>query len=126
MIYSIGHDIVDNRRFSHLLDRYEQKIIDRILSPVEKQVFAQKSHNKANYLAKRFAAKEAFAKACKTGLVDPILMPKISIINQASGQPVFQFNATIQKWLEQHQITNCHLSLSDESNYSSAFVVLEY
>src|SRR3990167_8866641 len=106
MIYAIGHDIVENKRIARMLEQYGQKFVEKILSPTEQLIHAQRQ-NKVNFIAKRFAAKEAFAKACGTGLRDPILMPGISIVNNAAGKPLFKFNTAIQAWLSQHGISNC-------------------
>lgn len=124
MIYSIGHDIVENERISSILQKYPFRFIEKILSPTELAIYFTR-HDKVRYLAKRFAAKEAFAKACKTGIRNPILFTAISVINNESGKPDFSFNEEIQQWLDIHQIKYAHLSLSDEVHLSSAFVVLE-
>lgn len=124
MIYAIGHDIAENHRIGQLLEQYQDKFVSKILSLHEKTIYATKT-NKVNYLAKRFAAKEAFAKACKTGLVAPILMPNISIVNDELGHPSFIFDESIQNWLIERKIKTCHLSLSDEVSLSSAIVILE-
>ncbi len=124
MIYSIGHDIVENVRIAKIIANYGQRFINRILSEEEHQQLILRQ-DKVKFIAKRFAAKEAFAKACGTGLRAPILMPNIIISNNELGKPVFNFNIDIKNWLEEKKICYCHLSLSDEINLSSAFVVLE-
>lgn len=127
MIYAIGHDIVNNNRIKYLYSKYGHRFVDKILSVQEKDIFNKKNEfNKIPYLAKRFAAKEAFAKACGIGVVFPILLPNISIINDKLGKPTFAFNKDINEWLITRKISNCHLSLSDENELSSAVVVLEY
>ncbi|HMT02386.1 MAG TPA: holo-ACP synthase [Burkholderiales bacterium] len=124
MIYSIGHDIVENVRIAKIIAKYGQRFINRILSEEEYQELILRQ-DKVKFIAKRFAAKEAFAKACGTGLRAPILMPNIIISNNELGKPIFNFNKDIKNWLEEKKICYCHLSLSDETNLSSAFVVLE-
>ena len=124
MIYAIGHDIVDNARMERLVHKYGEKFAAKILSPAELLIYAQRA-DKARYIAKRFAAKEAFAKACGTGIRNPILWPLISIMNDALGKPVFQFSNEIQQWLTDREIIHSHLSISDEALLSSAFVILE-
>ena len=125
MIYGIGHDIVENTRISRLLDMYGNKFASKILSSAEMQVFLTKSSPEL-FLAKRFVAKEAFAKACLTGLRYPILMPLISVVNDELGKPSFLFIEGIRQWLVERGINHTHLSLSDEKMISSAFVILEY
>jgi holo-[acyl-carrier protein] synthase len=123
-IYAIGHDIVENDRIKKLLNQHGQQFVLKILSKSEQKLLTTKT-DKVRFIAKRFAAKEAFAKACGTGLRAPILMPSISIANDSLGKPSFIFDDSIQAWLDEKQITSCHLSLSDENSLSSAFVVLE-
>ena len=125
MIFGIGHDIVENSRISTLLDRYGQQFITKVLSESEQNIFNRRT-NKVNYLAKRWCAKEAFAKACSTGLLNPALLTNISILNDDLGKPVFQFSNNLQQWLKERHINQYHISLSDERNLSSAFVILEY
>ncbi|MCC2645188.1 MAG: holo-ACP synthase [Burkholderiales bacterium] len=123
-IYAIGHDIVENNRIRLLLEKYEQQFIDKVLSVSEKRILATKT-DKVRYIAKRFAAKEAFSKACGTGMRDPILMPKISIYNDVFGKPSFIFDSKIISFLKTLGIGEYHLSISDEIQLSSAFVILE-
>lgn len=123
-IYSIGHDIVENQRIGALFAKYDQRFINKVLSTTEKEIFTLKT-DKVKFLAKRFVAKEAFAKACGSGLRTPILMPRIGIANNALGQPYFVLDSTILDHLHNLGIGNCHLSISDEVGLSSAFVVLE-
>lgn len=124
MIYGIGHDIVENQRIAKLLDKYGDGFVNKILSRSEQITFAN-HHDKPRFLAKRFAAKEAFAKACGTGLRTPILMPSISVVNNNLGKPSFEFDNSIQEWLKARDIEYTHLSLSDEIMLSSSFVILE-
>jgi len=123
-IYAIGHDIVENKRIEKLINQYGQKFVPKVLSLAEQEILLTKT-DKTRFIAKRFAAKEAFAKACGTGLRAPILMLNISIMNDSLGKPYFNLDSSIKEWLDKKQITNCHLSLSDETNLSSAFVILE-
>lgn len=124
MIFGIGHDIVENNRIAELLQKYPQTFVVKVLTPTEIELFASKK-NKINYLSKRFAAKEAFAKACGIGLRSPVLLQNISILNDSLGKPYFNFAPVLQQWLTERKILKCHLSLSDEINTSSAFVVIE-
>lgn len=124
MIFAIGHDIVEIKRIEELYTKYGNAFLNKILSEDEKIIYANNNKN-SNYLAKRFAAKEAFAKACGTGLRPPILLPGISILNNEHGKPYFKFNVEIDSWLANNKIKTCHLSLSDEKILASAFVILE-
>lgn len=124
MIYGIGHDLVDTNRIENLLNQYGQKIADRILSKREKNAYIN-CKSKVSFIAKRFAAKEAFSKACGTGLRHPVIMTYITVLNDELGKPFFYFEEKLQHWLELRKITQYHLSLTDEKHYTSAFVILE-
>ncbi len=124
MIFGIGHDIVDHTRIKHMLDKYGDKFINRILTNQEQDIYHTRKDN-INFLAKRFAAKEAFAKACGTGLISPINLLNISVLNDNLGKPILHLEHSINEWLKQHHIINNFISISDEKQYSSAFVILE-
>ena len=79
----------------------------------------------ARFLAKKFAAKEAFAKAVGSGLRDPVSLRRISITHDGLGKPVLQFDEVLRSHLAQLGIIGHHLSISDERNMIVAFVVLE-
>ena len=124
MIYGIGQDIVENKRLARVFGLYGQRFVDKVLSPAEQEVYSRRK-KKIQYIAKRFAAKEAFSKACGMGFHTPILMPRISVLNAPSGKPIFVFDNTITEWLATRKINGFHVSLSDEINTSTAFVILE-
>lgn len=124
MIYAIGHDIVENKRIKKIYDKYGDTFALRLLTLEEFQIYQTKP-NKILFLAKRFAAKEAFAKACKIGLRRPVLLRNIAILNDEFGRPYFKFANDLQIWLNEQNIINYHLSISDEMHISSAVVILE-
>lgn len=123
MIYGIGTDIVDVKRIEEAIE-VNNKFTEKILNNNELIIF-EKINNKAHFLAKRFAAKEAFAKACGTGIRTPILFKNIEIINNNLGKPELKLSKEIHEWLNKNKITNCHLSISDEKKLAIAFVILE-
>lgn len=124
MIYGIGTDIVRVSRLQSSLDRFGHRFAARILAQPELAMFNQ-SGKPAHYLAKRFAAKEAVAKALGIGFRDGLSLRHIIVRNDAQGRPWLQFVATAQILADQLQITASHLSLSDENDYAVAMVVLE-
>jgi holo-[acyl-carrier protein] synthase len=124
MIYGIGSDIVAIARIQRTLDRHGERFAQRILSADEQVQFAN-VNNSASWLAKRWAAKEAFVKAAGTGMRDPFTFAAIAVETDAQGKPSFNLNAAAQRWLEQRQITHTHVSLSDERDYAIAFAILE-
>ena len=124
MIHGIGTDIVDCARFDAMLARHGSRLADRMLSGSELTEFRTQS-NPARFIAKRFAAKEAFAKAVGSGLREPVILRRISIAHDVLGKPSLQFDETLSAHLAQLGITGHHLSISDEKIYIVAFVVLE-
>ncbi|MFA7240131.1 MAG: holo-ACP synthase [Sulfuricellaceae bacterium] len=124
MIYGIGADIVATRRVTQALERFGERFAARILAPEERAEFV--AHNSpARFLAKRFAAKEAFAKALGTGIRHPATLHNIRVGHDSLGKPSLEFDPTLAFDLEQRGINHHHLSLSDEQDMAVAFVVLE-
>jgi holo-[acyl-carrier protein] synthase len=124
MIFGIGTDIVEVARIESSLKQFGDVFADRILAISELESFHE-SHIKARFLAKRFAAKEAFSKALGTGLRAPATFQNIAISHDALGKPVFILAAELQTFVAGKNILKMHLSISDEKNLATAFVVLE-
>lgn len=124
MIYGIGTDIVEYARIEQMYSRYGARFAARILSERELAEF-QTHPNQARLLAKRFAAKEALAKAVGSGLRHPVSLRRISVTHDGLGKPVLQFDELLRNHLAQLGINGHHLSISDERNLVAAFVVLE-
>ena len=124
MIYGIGTDILRIERIEQLYGKYGQALAERLLSRIELLEWRSVG-NKTNFLAKRFAAKEAFAKAVHTGLRSPVTLHHISIAHDKLGRPEFVVEPPLQEWLRQQGIGRVHLSLSDDNDAVVAFVVAE-
>ena len=125
IILGIGVDIVDNTRITKSLKN--NLFIKRIFSNSE-IIMAKKVNDKINYYSKRFAAKEAFAKAMGTGFRNNLNFKDITIVNNKMGKPSFIINEKIKQIIKkQFKITsfNLFLSISDEKKYSIAYVVLQ-
>jgi holo-[acyl-carrier protein] synthase len=124
MIYGIGTDLIEIPRIEQALARFGERFAKRILCPPELKRF--ESHKqKANYLAKRFAAKEAFTKALGTGIHAPANWHGVWVVNLRSGKPELQFSDPLKALLETRAIRRAHVSLSDERALAMAMVVLE-
>ena len=121
MIHGIGTDIVSVARLRGMWERHGERALDKLLAPQEFADFAQ-APDKGRFLAKRFAAKEAFAKAFGTGVRPPALLPAIAIRHDASGKPIFEFCGQLA---EATKNLTSHLSISDEADYAIAYVILE-
>ena len=124
MIYGIGTDLVEVARIQESLDRFGDHFALRVLSEREMQEF-HLSNTQARFLAKRFAAKEAFAKALGTGIRKPATFENIGIGHDDLGKPVFDLAPELQACLDSKSIQFAHLSISDEKAFATAFVVLE-
>jgi holo-[acyl-carrier protein] synthase len=124
VIYGIGTDIVETARFEGMFARYGGRLADRILSPLESQNL-HTHPSPARFIAKRFCAKEAFAKAVGSGLREPVSLRRISITHDELGKPALVFDERLRNHLLQLGIVNHYLSISDERHLVVAFVVLE-
>jgi len=124
-ILGVGVDIIENSRISKSLKN--NFFINRIYSKTE-ILSAKKIKDKENYYSKRFAAKEAFAKAIGTGFRDDLNFKDISIVNNKLGKPSFVISEKIKKIIKKQFKTtsfNFFLSISDEKKYSVAYVILQ-
>ena len=124
MIFGVGTDVVEIARIQKALERFGEKFAKRVLCEPE---LARYHRHKlpANYLAKRFAAKEAFTKALGTGIKSPANWHGVWVVNLASGKPELHFSAPLKKLMEQKGVTRAHVSLSDEKGVAFATVILE-
>jgi holo-[acyl-carrier protein] synthase len=124
-ILGIGVDLIENSRIKKSL--INKSFLNRIYSKKEIKI-AKKKINKSSYFAKRFAAKEAFAKSLGTGFANSLNFKDITIINDKMGKPYFLINDKIKKLIiKKFKIKNFNflLSISDEKKYSIAFVVFQ-
>ena len=124
MIYGIGTDLIEIKRVERVLERFGERFARRILCEPELKRFHAHKQPVA-YLAKRFAAKEAFTKALGTGIHAPANWHGVWVVNLKSGKPQLEFSDELQKLLKQKQIRHSHLSLTDEREIAAATVILE-
>ncbi len=124
MIIGIGIDTVEVARFQRFLDDGNQKLLDRLFSPLEQQCCRPKKQAAACYAA-RFAAKEAFLKALGTGLRDGLSWIEVEVSNDQLGKPELQLSGTARLFLEQRGGGQAHLSLSHDGGHAVAVVILE-
>jgi holo-[acyl-carrier protein] synthase len=124
MIYGVGTDLIEIRRIEQALTRFGERFARRILCDPELARF-QAHRQPAAYLAKRFAAKEAFTKALGTGIHAPANWHGVWVVNLRSGKPQLEFSPALRALLDQRGVRRAHLSLTDEREMASATVILE-
>lgn len=123
MIYGIGTDIVTIARMREVLMRHGERFARRLLHPAERAAYVA-AREPARFLAKRFAAKEAFAKALGTGLLPPATLGAIGVGHDELGKPLYLFDAALAAHLAGLGVC-AHLSISDEREHVVAFAILE-
>lgn len=124
MIYGIGTDIVEVGRIESSIEKFADDFAERVLAESEMASYHE-SQIKARFLAKRFAAKEAFSKALGTGIREPATFQNIAVTHDELGKPMLVLAKELQDFLSTKQITQMHITISDERNLAAAFVVLE-
>ena len=128
MILGVGSDLADIRRVAETLERFGERFTRRIFTPLERERSERKGAPAASY-AKRFAAKEACAKALGTGLAQGVFWRDMGVVNLRSGQPTLALTggaaARLEAMTPRGRIARIHLSLTDDHPYAQAFVVIE-
>ncbi len=124
MIYGIGTDLVNIKRIEEVLFRFGDRFLHRILSEEEAAEYAQSSQP-ARFVAKHFAAKEAFSKAYGTGIGEDVGWHDVRVTHDASGKPLIQTSEVLGEKLLARQISHTHLSITDETGHALAFVIIE-
>ena len=123
MIHGIGTDIVAVARLRGMWERHGDHVLGKLLASRERDDF-ERAPDKGRFLAKRFAAKEAFSKAFGTGLLAPVTLTNIAVVHDAAGKPAFAYGDDLAALLAERGLV-AHLSISDEADYAVAFVILE-
>tara|TARA_B100002051_G_scaffold172452_1_gene163086 strand:- start:347 stop:733 length:387 start_codon:yes stop_codon:yes gene_type:complete len=124
-IIGIGVDIVKNNRLKKLIKN--KLFLERIFT-YQEQKSSSTLKNKLNYYSKRFAAKEAFSKATGLGISKNLHFKNIEIKNDKKGRPSISLNPVTSKYLKKKfkvKSFKTNLSISDEKNYSVAYVIIE-
>lgn len=124
MIAGIGVDIVAISRVAKSLARFGDRFAGKVLSDDEMARFARAA-NKPAWLAKRFAAKEAVAKALGTGMRGGVHFSQITVVRGASGAPRIDLDGAARARAEKLGVARTHISISDEAEYAVAIAVFE-
>ena len=128
MIYGIGTDLCDIRRIAASMARRGDRFAEKVLGPNEILVFrARRARVEArglSYLATRFSAKEAFSKAIGLGMHMPMTWRSCEILNAPSGKPEIRLHGALAEWFTEKGL-KAHVTVTDEQDYASSFVVVE-
>ena len=128
MILGIGSDLSDIRRVAATLERFGERFTHRIFTEIERTRSERKPDRASSY-AKRFAAKEACAKALGTGMRRGVFWKDMGVVNARSGQPTMALTggaaARLAAMVPAGRRGVIHLSLTDDHPYAQAFVVIE-
>jgi holo-[acyl-carrier protein] synthase len=128
MIYGIGTDVIDIRRLQATVERRGERFAQKVLGERELAVYRERSRRVSqrglSYLATRFSAKEAFSKAIGMGMRMPMTWRACEILKAPSGKPEIHLHGALAEWFASRRLV-AHVSVSDESDYAAAFVVVE-
>ncbi|MBZ9720208.1 holo-ACP synthase [Mesorhizobium sp. AD1-1] len=128
MIIGIGSDLIDIRRIEKSLERHGQRFVQRIYTDIEQARSDNRRARAASY-AKRFAAKEACAKALGTGLAQGVFWRDMGVVNLPSGAPTVALTggaqARLDKILPKGHRAAIHLTITDDFPLAQAFVIIE-
>ncbi|WP_019219699.1 holo-ACP synthase [Bartonella florencae] len=128
MIIGIGNDLVDIRRIEKMLIRYGDRFVQRIFTDIE-QIKSESLQKRSSSYAKRFAAKEACAKALGTGIACGVSWKGMGVENLPSGKPIMKLTGCaqmrLQKLLPLSYEAIIHLSITDDFPWAQAFVIIE-
>jgi holo-[acyl-carrier protein] synthase len=127
MIIGIGSDMVDIRRIEQTIERYGDRFLDRIFTETERLKSDRRAARAASY-AKRFAAKEACAKALGTGLRAGVFWRDMGVVNLPSGQPTIKLTGgaalRLQRMTPEGHEAKIHITITDDFPLAHAFVMI--
>ena len=129
MIVGLGSDLCNIERIRASVDRFGARFEDRVFTASERARAQRRPFTAAGTYAKRFAAKEAFAKAVGTGFADGVFMKDIGVVNAPSGAPTLALaggaKAKLDAMIPAGHRARIHLTLTDDHPWAQAFVIIE-
>ena len=127
MIIGLGNDMIDIRRIENSIERFGDRFINRIFTPIEQQKSDRRTARAASY-AKRFAAKEACAKALGTGFREKVFWRDLGVVNEPSGRPTMVLTGGAARQLAAITPTGydsvIHLTITDDFPWAQAVVII--
>jgi len=127
-IVGIGTDLVEIDRLAALQQRYAVRFTERLLAPAEQAGYQASAHcdrKAAAFLARRFAAKEAAAKALGCGIGAQARLTELVVTHTTAGAPCLTMTGAARRQADRLGVRCAHLSISDERDHALAFVILE-
>jgi holo-[acyl-carrier protein] synthase len=128
MIVGLGSDLIDIRRVEKTLERHGERFIARVFTEIE-QATSEKRRMRAASYAKRFAAKEACAKALGTGLRNGVFWRDMGVVNLRSGKPTMALTggaaARLAAIMPDGATPLIHVTITDDWPLAQAFVIIE-
>lgn len=128
MIYGIGTDIIRIQRIEAALERNGERFAEKILGPLELEKYHRRQQQVAargiRFLATRFAAKEAFSKAVGLGMRMPMSWRAMQTVNAPSGKPIVVTSGALKDFMDSNRLV-AQVSITDETDYAVAFVIIE-
>jgi holo-[acyl-carrier protein] synthase len=127
MIVGVGSDLIDIRRIERTLEKHGERFARRVFTDIERAKSDGRRNRAASY-AKRFAAKEACAKALGTGLNRGVFWRDMGVVNLPGGQPTMRLSggaaARLAEILPKGYEADIHVSITDEFPLAQAFVII--
>lgn len=122
MIYGIGTDIIEVKRIQEISEKYGDKFLKRIFTPLEIEYCESFNETKYIHYAARFAAKESFSKAIGTGITQGFKFKEFGIKNEPSGKPIEDLSGELENRYSKYKF---HISLSHTEENAVAFIIME-
>lgn len=124
-VIGIGLDLVERARIERALNRFDEAFLARILSAEERRRVPQGAARRVDFVAARFAAKEAAAKALGTGFANGIGPRDFEILSLPSGAPHLRLSGAALEQAKRLDVSTCHLTLTHSTTHAAAVVILE-
>ena len=128
MIIGLGSDLCNIERIQNSLDRFGDRFVQRVFTEIEQAKSDRRRMRAASY-AKRFAAKEAGAKALGTGIARGVSWKEIGVVNLPGGKPTLEFKGRalerLAAMLPEGMEARTHITITDDHPWAQAFVVIE-
>ncbi|MFS1514423.1 holo-ACP synthase [Chengkuizengella sp. SCS-71B] len=126
MIYGIGNDLIEISRVENVLNKnHGKKFVDRILTPQEKNIYMKRVKNNVEFVAGRFAAKEAIVKALGCGIGDKVGFQDINIVPDELGKPLCRISSEVLENLGVLSESKIHISITHSATMAAAFAIVE-